>query len=89
MRNLWWVMLVFAIGSLGYNIAKHLEYRRRQSPLPAYWSGGVWGALSMVLLIVSNLLDLESPVGMLTLGASCALLAVAILQSVRAERRRV
>ena len=88
MRYLWWFMLVAVGLSLAHSIAKQQEYRRRQTPLPTYAAGDVSAGLAFVLLIVTNLLDLRGSVAIAANVCSLALLAVAIVQSFKARRRK-
>ena len=86
-QTLWWCILAGSLGSLWYNVAVYWRHRRRRAPLPTYAAGSVSGGLSFLLLIVSNLLDLQGVVTRIALAGSVVLLGVSIALAIIAQRR--
>jgi hypothetical protein len=87
MRTVWWTLLVVEVVLLAFALLQRRSFRRREVSMPQYMVGGVWSSAGMILLIVSYLVGLDSPIGTVAMAGSFVCIALAIWQSTAAWRR--
>lgn len=87
MRTLLWCLIAVALVSLGFNMALYLQHKRQGKPIPTYATGNVTSSVGFLLLLVSQLVDLDSLPGRTALAASLAFLIVSIAFAFVAWRR--
>jgi hypothetical protein len=78
MQRVLWILLLVEIVVLASGIGQRWYLMRRQAAVPRYLVSGITSAVAMILLIVSAMLDSESPVAitLLALGGFFAVIGL-------------
>lgn len=87
LQTLWWSLLVATLGLLLYHVSVYRRHRRDSTPLPTYAAGNVSGGFGFLLLIVSQLLDINGALAVVALIGSFVLMGVSFALLILAKRR--
>ena len=87
LKTTWWALLGMMIGALALHLVARAQRRRAGRPVRDHETGGIIVTIAMILIIVAELLDVDTLLAQVLLGVGALLTVVSFWFIIRAFRR--
>jgi hypothetical protein len=87
-KTVWWVLLAFMIGALALHLTAREQRRRTGRSAPSHETGGIIVTVAIILMVISQLIGVDTLFAQVLLGVSMVLTAISFAFIAKAFRRR-